>query len=129
MLCQAKAIDRAVDADGIDIPITRTCDRVLTEAVASTAAYTLEGVMNGTAQGARIFDGVPVFGKTGTAQRPPKGDQAWYVAYVPHATKPVVIAVTVEEGGFGAESAAPITRLMLSEWFGVEKRVVRGQGE
>ncbi len=65
MLCQAKAIDRAVDADGIDIPITRTCDRVLTEAVASTAAYTLEGVMNGTAQGARIFDGVPVFGKTG----------------------------------------------------------------
>ena len=72
-------------------------------------------------------DQYPVFGKTGTAQRPPKADQSWYVAYVPHETKPVVIAVTVEEGGFGAETAAPITRLMLSQWFGVEKKVVKGR--
>ena len=26
----------------------------------------------------------PVFGKTGTAERPPRADQSWYVAYVPH---------------------------------------------
>ena len=69
----------------------------------------------------------PVFGKTGTAQRPPKDDQSWYVAYVPHRTKPIVVAVTVEEGGFGAETAAPITRLILSQWFGVKKKVVKGE--
>jgi penicillin-binding protein 2 len=27
--------------------------------------------------------------------------------------------VTVEEGGFGAETAAPAARLILSKWFGV----------
>jgi membrane peptidoglycan carboxypeptidase len=37
----------------------------MSEAVASTAAYTLEGVMSGTGSGARVGDGVPVFGKTG----------------------------------------------------------------
>ena len=72
-------------------------------------------------------DQYPVFGKTGTAQRPPKADQSWYVAYVPHRTKPIVVAVTVEEGGFGAETAAPITRLILSQWFGIEKKVVKGR--
>lgn len=65
MLCKPKAIDRAVDAQGNDITPQTTCERVMTEAVASTAAYTLEGVMSGTGVGARIGDGVPVFGKTG----------------------------------------------------------------
>jgi penicillin-binding protein 2 len=27
--------------------------------------------------------------------------------------------VTVEEGGFGAEAAAPAARLILEKWFGV----------
>jgi cell division protein FtsI/penicillin-binding protein 2 len=40
--------------------------------------------------------------------------------------RPIVVAVTVEEGGFGAEAAAPATRLILSQWFGVEKKFVRG---
>jgi penicillin-binding protein 2 len=68
----------------------------------------------------------PVEGKTGTAERPGHGDQSWYVAYAPDPVRPIVVAVTVEEGGFGAEAAAPATRLMLSQWFGVEKRFVRG---
>ncbi len=71
---------------------------------------------------AKVFAGwnqsaFPVYGKTGTAERPPKGDQSWYVAYVPHATKPIVIAATVEEGGFGSDAAAPITCRMLAAWF------------
>ena len=47
-------------------------------------------------------DAFPVFGKTGTASATPKGDQSWYVAYVPDPKRPIVVAVTVEEGGFGA---------------------------
>jgi penicillin-binding protein 2 len=37
-----------------------------------------------------------------------------------------VIAVTVEQGGFGAETAAPIARLIASQWFGKPKRFVSG---
>ena len=62
----------------------------------------------------------PVYGKTGTAERIVDGapvDQSWYVAYVPHKSKPIVVAVTVEKGGFGAESAAPAVRQILARWF------------
>jgi penicillin-binding protein 2 len=68
----------------------------------------------------------PVYGKTGTAQFTGKPDQSWYVCYVPDAKRPIVIAVTIESGGFGAEAAAPAARLILSQWFGVKKQVVTG---
>lgn len=69
----------------------------------------------------------PIFGKTGTAERPPHGDQSWYVAFVPDKTKPIVIALTIENGGFGADAAAPAVREMLSQWFyGKPGKLVRG---
>jgi len=58
----------------------------------------------------------PVFGKTGTAETS-RGDQSWYVAYVRHRGRPIVVAVTVERGGFGAERAAPIACRMLRSWY------------
>jgi penicillin-binding protein 2 len=67
-----------------------------------------------------------VFGKTGTAQRPPFADQSWYVAYVPNRTRPIVVAVTIEQGGWGATAAAPAARLILSQWFGIKKKLVEG---
>jgi penicillin-binding protein 2 len=79
---------------------------------------------------ADVFAGfpVPVYGKTGTAQRPNQGDQSWYVCYAPAANGrgPIVVAVTVEQGGFGAEAAAPAARLILSEWFGAQQKLVTG---
>jgi penicillin-binding protein 2 len=72
----------------------------------------------------------PVYGKTGTAERPPNGDQSWYVAYSydktnPSAT-PIVVVCTIERGGFGADAAAPAARLILSKWFGITPKLVRG---
>ena len=61
-------------------------------------------------------DRYPVYGKTGTAQTA-KGDQSWYAAYVADDDRPIVVVVTVEQGGWGADTAAPITRQMLSRWF------------
>ena len=69
----------------------------------------------------------PVYGKTGTAERPGHGDQSWYVAYVPHARRPIVVAVTVEDGGFGAEAAAPIARVILGQWYGQRKTFIAGR--
>jgi penicillin-binding protein 2 len=71
----------------------------------------------------------PIFGKTGTAERPPHPDQSWYVAYAYDGTpnnKPIVVAVTLEGGGFGAEAAAPAARLIISKWFGVKGKYVAG---
>jgi penicillin-binding protein 2 len=72
-------------------------------------------------------DAFPVYGKTGTAERPGHGDQSWYVCYVPNGSKPIVLAVTVEDGGFGAEAAAPIARVMLAEWFNQKKTFIAGK--
>jgi penicillin-binding protein 2 len=68
----------------------------------------------------------PVYGKTGTAEHVGKEDQSWYMCYIADPTRPIVIAVTVQQGGFGAETAAPIARLLASQWFGKPKRFVAG---
>jgi penicillin-binding protein 2 len=82
---------------------------------------------NGTSY--TVFGHFPrtVYGKTGTAQHA-NGlkDQSWYVAYAPDAKRPIVIAVTIEQGGFGAAAAAPAVRLMLSQWFGIKKQFIAG---
>jgi penicillin-binding protein 2 len=61
----------------------------------------------------------PVYGKTGTAQHNNEPDQAWYACFVPATatSKPIVVVVTVEKGGFGAVAAAPVARQILSQWF------------
>jgi penicillin-binding protein 2 len=74
-------------------------------------------------------DQLPVYGKTGTAERGVKRDQSWYVAYVPDKKRPIVVAVTVEEGGFGAEVAAPIARLLLAQYYHQEQVVVQGSSQ
>jgi penicillin-binding protein 2 len=71
----------------------------------------------------------PVYGKTGTAQHIGKEDQAWYLCYIADPKRPIVIAVTVEQGGFGAETAAPIARLMASKWFGKQLKFVAGSSK
>jgi penicillin-binding protein 2 len=71
----------------------------------------------------------PVFGKTGTAQHEFKEDQSWYMCYIGDPAHPIVIAVTVEQGGFGAETAAPIARLIAAKWFGAAEKFVAGSSK
>jgi penicillin-binding protein 2 len=70
---------------------------------------------------ADVFGNFPeqVYGKTGTAQRGLQADQSWYVCFVPGwaTNKPILVVVTVEQGGFGAVAAAPAARQILSQWF------------
>lgn len=81
---------------------------------------------DGTSYG--VFGGFPVqvAGKTGTAERPPNGDQSWYVALAPYPDPEIVTAVTVEQGGFGADTAAPIALQILSEYFDRKAKPVSG---
>ncbi|HET9248377.1 MAG TPA: penicillin-binding protein 2 [Actinomycetota bacterium] len=55
-----------------------------------------------------------VAGKTGTAERPPFQDTSWFAGIVPADDPEYVVVATVEQGGFGAETAAPIVRNIMS---------------
>jgi penicillin-binding protein 2 len=68
-----------------------------------------------------VFGNFPeqVYGKTGTAQYNGQSDYSWYTCFVPATatSKPIEVAVWVEQGGFGAVAAAPVAREILSQWF------------
>jgi penicillin-binding protein 2 len=70
-----------------------------------------------------VFSGfpIPIAGKTGTAERPGQDDQSWYVAIAPYADPQIVVAMTIERGGFGVDSAAPATERILARYFRVKK--------
>jgi penicillin-binding protein 2 len=69
-----------------------------------------------------VFGNFPIqiMGKTGTAQRAPHPDQAWYVAAAPFGNPRIVVAATVERGGFGVDTAAPIVEQILADYFNVK---------
>ncbi|MBL8382808.1 MAG: penicillin-binding protein 2 [Burkholderiales bacterium] len=89
----------------------------------------LEGVpIAGTSARAFAGAGYVSAGKTGTAQvfslkqnekydakrvAAHLRDHAWYMAYAPADKPRIAVAVLVENGGFGAQSAAPIARMVF----------------
>jgi penicillin-binding protein 2 len=63
---------------------------------------------------------IKVAGKTGTAQRNGQGDQSWYVVLAPYPNPRYVVAVTIENGGFGVDSAAPAAKKIIGKLFNVK---------
>ena len=67
------------------------------------------------------LNGWPVGGKTGTAEKLGKADFAWFVAFGPASwpergfrhTPEVVVALVLEEAGFGGAVAAPVAARIL----------------
>jgi len=66
-----------------------------------------------------VFGNYPigVAGKTGTAQHTGQTDQSWYVVLAPYPNPKIVVAVTIEQGGFGVDAAAPAARTILNAYF------------
>ena len=85
--------------------------------------------VNKEGTGARAFAGAAYVsaGKTGTAQvfslkgskyvegavKKHLRDHAWFISYAPAEAPKIALAVLVENGGFGAQAAAPIARQVL----------------
>ncbi len=85
--------------------------------------------VNKEGTGARAFAGAPyeAAGKTGTAQvfslkgaqykegatKKELRDHALFIAFAPAENPKIALAVLVENGGFGAQSAAPIARMVI----------------
>jgi penicillin-binding protein 2 len=76
----------------------------------------LRGVTTTGGTAGSVFAQCPldVSGKTGTAERPPFQDTSWFAGMVPADDPEYVVVATVEQGGFGAETAAPIVRNIMS---------------
>jgi len=87
-----------------------------------------DAAQNGGGTSFDVFGGfpIPVAGKTGTAQRPPYEDQSWYGVLAPYPHPRIVTFVTMEEGGFGAEAAAPAAKTILEAYFA--NQLSRGTG-
>jgi penicillin-binding protein 2 len=83
---------------------------------------------DGTAAG--VFGGfpIPIAGKTGTAERPGHADQSWFAALSPYPNPRIVTIATVEEGGFGAESAAPAVLQILEALYDKQASEVSSAG-
>ncbi len=76
-------------------------------------------VQSGTGTTASLA-GVTVAGKTGTATNPSGRAHSWFVCFAPAEKPRVVVAIIVENGGYGADVAAPIARDVLRTALGAE---------
>ena len=99
--------------------VTRTSPKILSRAIKPQTAATLNQMMQavvtgGTGTAAQI-PGVPVAGKTGTAET---GNSAinttWFIAFAPADHPRVAIAVVLQnQTGFGGTTAAPIAKTVM----------------
>jgi penicillin-binding protein 2 len=93
----------------------------------------LSVVNEGTGARARV-PGIPIGGKTGTAQVVRKGegkgqadlkDHGWFVSFAPADNPQIAVVVLVENGGFGGLVAAPVAKAVYEAAFGAPQPFLR----
>jgi penicillin-binding protein A len=115
-------VDRVVARDGRvkERRKPEEIQRVIKESTAGEVTQMMQGVVDhGTAVAAKI-PGVPVAGKTGTAEVDNgAANQAWFIAFAPANDPKIAIAVTVERTqGEGGTEAAPIAKQIIQYLLG-----------
>ncbi len=109
------AVQRVLAPGGKTIVKTKphTLGRVMKPEVASELNSMMQAVVTAGTGPAAAIPGIPVAGKTGTAETG-VGDiyTAWFIAFAPADHPQVAVAVVVENqpGGFGGKVAAPIAK-------------------
>jgi penicillin-binding protein 2 len=121
-LCRPHLVSRIQDGDGeVAKRVGGRCRRI--PYTPAELGYIREALRSVTSTGtaSTVFSGCPldVAGKTGTAERPPFQDTSWFAGVVPAEHPEYVVVATVEQGGFGAETAAPIVRNIMSRIYRV----------
>jgi penicillin-binding protein A len=107
-------VDRITNPNGG--VVTRTKARKLHRAVSRQTAQELTQMMEGAVQSgtgtAAQIPGVPVAGKTGTAETGIPGRYtSWFIAFAPANAPRVAVAVVLQDQtGFGGQVAAPIAK-------------------
>ena len=100
---------------------TRQRSVAVSQATLGALRSSLEAVTTvGTAASTFVnspLNAIGVAGKTGTAEFAGKQPFAWFAAYAPARDPQYVVAVMLEEGGHGGETAAPIARRIFEGIF------------
>ena len=118
-IMQPYLVDAVVAADGT--ALYRGVPSVWRTATTPARAALIDGYMAqvvaaGTGTAADVA-GVHVTGKTGTAENATGTDHAWFIGSAERGGKKIVMAVLVEEGGFGGRAAAGIARRLIRAYF------------
>jgi penicillin-binding protein A len=88
--------------------------RAIKPQTAAELTSMMEAVVTGGTGTAAQIPGVPVAGKTGTAETGvPNRYNAWFISFAPADNPRVAVAVVVENGGFGGTTAAPIAKALM----------------
>jgi peptidoglycan glycosyltransferase len=113
-------VKRIVGPNGSTISAThpQMLGRAIKPQTASELTQMMEGVVQaGTGTAAQI-PGIPVAGKTGTAETNiPNTYNAWFVSFAPANNPRVAVAVVLEKqpNGFGGSVAAPIAKAVMEK--------------
>ncbi|MDQ2908528.1 MAG: penicillin-binding transpeptidase domain-containing protein [Candidatus Eremiobacteraeota bacterium] len=107
---------RAVRRDGIDQPVG--APSALAVPISAAVAHDVRDMMiavvtSGTGTSAALPT-IQVAGKTGTATNPAGRSHSWFVAFAPAGAPRAVVAIVVENAGYGAAVAAPIAKRVLA---------------
>ena len=51
-----------------------------------------------------------------------------YVALAPYPNPEIAVAATIEQGGFGVDSAAPVVKQILSAYYNTHKQAAKAAG-
>jgi len=98
----------------VDVPAV-VWERVMSQTTADEVRTMMIAVVrNGTGTAARI-PGVTVAGKTGTGTHTGAPPDAWFVCFAPAEHPRLVVAVIVEDAGYGGAVAAPIARAIMAD--------------
>ena len=115
--------DKIVDPDGRtedDVEPDRIRRVMKTSTAREVGDMMAQVVKEGTGTAAAL-SGIPVAGKTGTAEINLQGlNQPWFIAFAPRENPRIAIAVTIErtQGGQGGTVAAPVAKQVLQELLG-----------
>jgi peptidoglycan glycosyltransferase len=90
--------------------------RAMSPATAQTLNVMMQRVVNAGTGTAAALQGVPVAGKTGTAERGDGTNLAWFIAFAPADDPRVALAVVLEDTmATGGEVAAPVAAAVMRE--------------
>ncbi|EJO22913.1 penicillin-binding protein, transpeptidase domain protein [Selenomonas sp. FOBRC6] len=118
-IMQPYLVEQVLTADGT--PLYEARPQVWRTATTAERAAVIDGYMAdvvaaGTGTAAEVA-GVRVTGKTGTAENASGTDHAWFIGSADRGGQKIVVAVLVEEGGFGGRAAAGIAHRIIQTYF------------